>query len=874
MRRGQQKDHQRREAARHRRAADAIRLVEDGVTGRSTASATSPNRYVGRVGGLAVALGVGAVIAGLPVVAAADTGTGNTGKTTSSARSTNSSSATRSAHGGSARHASHSTPKPSTSVRGGRRSTTPGGPGHAQRAPIPSRVSDVIGSDTAATPAPSDPSEVSEGSASTPAIETGPPASPVEDAPQIATVAMPAMTPASPHAALSATGITPLDRLGGGGDPLAPIAAPLAWAAVATSRRELLDASTTTTPAASVTTGEPAADSSAATDAPLTADVPTEDRSFWNDSVAPALTDFIMTGIHYADLNPSAQAFADALVPVAVQLVGDWHFHDPINQTLAGLATDQSFFSLVAEQVGNGLTNVGVPGAAADVIGDAVAYWGQTALGDSGFQTGFDTLFQNLTVIPNGWDLADLLVNVAPESTYTLEDLAQQDIAQSVDAVGNYLPGFLSDPTVQAALATATTNAVHVLAGISSAPWADSASGAFVAFIGDQIDQRVTSALGGGPVAAGVATAVSTTVQDLLADPVAVDGLLAVAGSAVESLLGSEGVPAALADVVDQVASAVAAGTDPAAALRSALQVLQADSAFRAAVGAAAVSAWNSLVADSNLVSTLAASASTLIIEVAADPDVRTFIGELVGIKYGDAVVSWLADSEAVSEFAASAGSVVADFLDQPGVSAALSSAVNQIATDTLAGVDLTDAVQHALQSLQADPAIGAAWNGTASTMLALALSDADVRQVVAEGAQDAVTKLLSGDGLNNSPLVSAAGDVTKAAVDSLLANPATRNLISDIPVDLANGTAPSELVNTLVQDVIRSPALQVAFGSAVGQGLGALFGDNPIGFFVGKLAGAAATLLIGMASGTTLLFDGLNSLVGGAAAFELVPSA
>ncbi|WP_319434762.1 hypothetical protein [Mycobacterium sp. RTGN5] len=45
------------------------------------------NLYVGRVGALALALGVGGVIAALPAVATADTGSGNSGKATSSAAS-------------------------------------------------------------------------------------------------------------------------------------------------------------------------------------------------------------------------------------------------------------------------------------------------------------------------------------------------------------------------------------------------------------------------------------------------------------------------------------------------------------------------------------------------------------------------------------------------------------------------------------------------------------------------------------------------------------------------------------------------------------------------------------------------------------------
>ena len=57
-------------AGRHRIAVGALRLVEHGDGEWSLKPVTRPTHYVGRVGALAVALGVG----GMPAVAAADPG--------------------------------------------------------------------------------------------------------------------------------------------------------------------------------------------------------------------------------------------------------------------------------------------------------------------------------------------------------------------------------------------------------------------------------------------------------------------------------------------------------------------------------------------------------------------------------------------------------------------------------------------------------------------------------------------------------------------------------------------------------------------------------------------------------------------------------
>lgn len=74
--------------ARHRPSVGAIRLVKDQAGEWSLTPITKPTHYVGRVGALAVALGVGGMIMGLPALAAADPDPGSTDTSETSAAGT------------------------------------------------------------------------------------------------------------------------------------------------------------------------------------------------------------------------------------------------------------------------------------------------------------------------------------------------------------------------------------------------------------------------------------------------------------------------------------------------------------------------------------------------------------------------------------------------------------------------------------------------------------------------------------------------------------------------------------------------------------------------------------------------------------------
>lgn len=226
--------------------------------------------YVGRVGALAVALGVGTAILGCSAVVAADTGGSAGGESTQAGDGR----ATVKTRGGNRRSAPDTSSQDTPAVTAGRRAAGPrsglAAPGTAGRSPLPSVApasqspADLLGalltpggmsnlvqqtltsliSDLfAAVPADA----LVPDAAVTPEITAMPPAD------VVAAESAPVMT-AQPDA-MSVVDGSALDALGGGsGDP---VAATLAWAAVAASRQDPAAATPEVAPAATVTTGEP-----------------------------------------------------------------------------------------------------------------------------------------------------------------------------------------------------------------------------------------------------------------------------------------------------------------------------------------------------------------------------------------------------------------------------------------------------------------------------------------------------------------------------------------------------------------------------------------------------------------------------------------
>ena len=210
-----------------------------------------------------------------------------------------------------------------------------------------------------------------------------------------------------------------------------------------------------------------------------------------------------------------------------------------------------------------------------------------------------------------------------------------------------------------------------------------------------------------------------------------------------------------------------------------------------------------------------------------------------------------------MADLAAGLGAAIPSLLGRDGVGTSLADAVNQVADQVLDGADPAGALQSALTALQSNPAFTDAASATIRGAVPAILGIPGVRQVVSDSARLAVIGLLDQAGINLGVLNVAAGEVTRATLNSLLAAPAVWALISDVASDVVIGIPPNQLANNVIHAVVGDTDLQIAIGLALGQGVGSLFGDTAFGRAVGYVAGAAATLQIVLAAGIVGLFMG-----------------
>ncbi|MCV7177386.1 hypothetical protein [Mycolicibacterium sphagni] len=694
-------------------------------------------RYVGRVGALAVALGVGGLILALPAVASADTAGGDSGKATSSAGRP----APRNATGGRIAKPAAATPTGTLTV--------------ASRKPLAKVATD---------------------------------------------------------------------------DPSAPATEAVSWTALGVTRRERSGVAGS---ARLITTGASGTTSSAASLVPGASTAPAAAGATASPVLNTAVLGFIN---HYL---PGWNSIAGELAPIVADGIQDLISNGAISAEVQQLATNSTILQFISTKVSTAVTTyLGAPEAVSAVVGNAAANFVRNTLSNAGVQGALDVLAN--AVRPTEAQYTAITAGLATNNLEPLSDYLKSIVTGSSDELAT----FLSTPSVQAALASATSSAVVDLTSSAVIP----------TWLGDVVAGWVSDGLGGGAVAEGLGDALGNAVEGLLSNTKAMQGLGTVAGAAVTNLLSAPGVAAAVADAATAFGTQLLAGSNWVDALDVAWQGLVADSSFRAALGPAAGSAVYSLATNSDVVSALAAAASGLVSDVAGNPDVLAFLGEALGSTYGPTLVSTLSDPASAAQLAATVGSVVINFLGQAGVATALSTATDEVVSALLAGGDATDAVQSAVQALVNAPNVLAAFNATIPGALKGVLKAPAVQQVVSTVAQGVVAKLIDATPLSGSALAPAVSQVTKAAVDALVANPAAQNLISSLAGDILNGVPTGDLVDTVIQSVVNSPALQIALGQAVGQGFGALFGANPVGFAIGQLAGVAAALFFGFASGAAQL--------------------
>lgn len=746
------------DTGRHRLAPGAIRLVEDGAGGWSL-TPVRPTSHIGRVGALAVflgvgvSMGVGGAITGLPAVAVADTGAAeDTTAETATAQTATAHTATaqtataqtaadpgpaapgrksRGARAGSADITATDSPAPSSHGRTGRSSTTLAGtgahgaavsdrPGSAQRPVTPRPVAGVADARTHPTAdrASTNSFVVSQDSVSIPEVDSQvrTPAA-AESVAQITPAASssataPVMVAAISRGAVTGAGGNPRTWLGGNTDPLAPIAAPIAWAALAVSRRELFSTAIVAAPAASVATGEPAASGLAA--------------MLGQPGAAPALVaaakQFVLAmagggdiaaaldrGLASLDANPLFQNFSLNLLtadPAMPQAVGG-----AITAIVTGLAADSEVQAALGDRLAGYLTSalgndpvaVGIAGTVADAVVSLLADpAGGAGLG-SVAGTAVTVFLSQRGVVAAGADVVDQIAAV----------VAGGDPADALDTAWLTLR---ADPAIRDAVGVAVTEAVN-------AALTDSG---LVRALGATATVLVTG-LTANPAAWTfiddlVGPTYGTAIVGMLADPAASGRLAELAGQVVTGFLGAPGVVAALSNSANQITTAVLVGATTSGVLQSALASLQADPAISAALDGIVSTALRSILGESAVQETIGAvvrDAVVTLISGSADTSAlgSTALGSTAG-RAAEAAVDSLLANTAVQNLI---GDLAVEIAGGTPVNALTNAVIQAVISGPALQAAVGAAVGQAVGSLFGDNLVGVVVSqvvGTAATLL------------------------------------------------------------------------------------------------------------------------------------------------------------
>jgi len=736
-----------------------------------------PFRAVGLISTLSVALGVGSVLAAMPI-AGADT-TGSVGASDASSQTP----ATRDRAAG-------------TGPRAGR-SAHATAPGSTE---APARRNRLRPAESAVNP--------SSGGTSASAVATG--------ADRVAA----SLTVASPRGSLSAPGSVLLSLLNGGGNPGVPDAAPLSWAAVALTRRE-----STANAVAAVATGASAAASadpsvislvnqyrgvlegqvrsaiSSAALADVVAPLVANGAADWilNGTVGPELSalasnstvgayiagqtatqltnfgvpqqisravgtavahavqvtfgnpantaligavdtfigavpwvstpladtlkslvanDVTVAGIVRGQLNSAAvqnaatALLASAAVPSAIGTATTTAIRD--------LTADPAVRALISDQLGALIANITAGGSTPTAIGTAIGNAATGLLADSAFLDGLAatagtaaTTFLNQPGVPAALTggatqvLAALASGANADTALQaaiagLENSAQIRTAISA-TVGAAVADLLSKPAIPQAFGTAATSAIRDLA----------ADPALRAVLADQLAALLASTANLGPAGAALGD-----LGALLADPAVLNSLADIAGSTVTAFLTQPGLPAGLSAIAQQVATALLAGTDPAAVLAG----LQTNAQIQAAINATLPGFANAVLGIDQLRQAFSAATGALISSALGDPSLGgSGVGSLSGVAgtVTNAAVDSLLANPAVGTLISK---VAAGILGGTPASEALSAVVQSVLTDSALQIAVGTAIGQGVGALFGENIIGSVIGWVAGGIASLAI--------------------------------------------------------------------------------------------------------------------------------------------------------
>jgi len=754
-------------------------MIRAGAANWLSAPVTRPTHYVGRVGALAVALGIGGALAGMPA-AAADTGaetsdaaTGSSAGSSQSRADTARSPRTARRGGAPGGETPNAAPNAAVSTEGSRTGAAAGddsdagsGTGNRRNTRGSTRVGDpgTAAQRDAVTPVdlpeqgvpepagtgaqsatrasvdvPSAPAEASPAAAvETPAAL----ASQIEVAVSAAGADVPVMTAAVSQAGVAI--VDPLEWLAGRGGTDVPAAAPLVWAAAAVSRRELAAPAPAIAPAASVSLGQ------------------TEDPQTWlSDRIAgidflAGLPEVIRVG--FADAAAGwlgetfgASALADAASLIAV-LEGGFSgtaaiaaVGDAVAGWWDGADVADRISALAASAVDDFLSAPGVSEALA-VAAEAVA----TAASPAGALAGaVGTLLDSDAV-------RDAVGSAVSGVLNSLVSEADDIVGELGGTVAGWVAGLTGSEEIGAAVA-------GQLVGLATSVLPDAAG---IGPVADAVTQWWAGADFSGWLDGLDGTPLGSVASDLLTAPGVVEVLAAVAAQvadaadpvaalpgAFQTAFGADAVrdaiDATLSQALGDLAPVVASLTDWAGAvlpglldqpgLTGALTGIAGDFAFAVLTGAdpgdALSAAWGSLQSDPAVGTAVGAAVSAAVGALLGDAELlqtaSTVISGILGAVVDDA------------ELVASVAEALPGFLGQPGVADTLAGVAGEFAAALLTGADLGQAATAALGALQSDPGVQAALAAVMSGTVGGLLSNPEVVLYVRTAVSSVVTGLV-----------------------------------------------------------------------------------------------------------------------------------
>ena len=364
------------------------------------------------------------------------------------------------------------------------------------------------------------------------------------------------------------------------------------------------------------------------------------------------------------------------------------------------------------------------------------------------------------------------------------------------------------------------------------------------------------------------------------------------------TLLSQPGAVAAMESVNDQI-GALVGGSNPAGAAEAAWQALQADPAFRDAVGVAVTAALSAGLTNTGLVQALGTAVTDVVAGVAGDAALQAIVGQQVagylnaalagtpaaGITpdLSDVIVGLISNPAVTGALADVAGSVVVDFLSQPGIATAVAEIAGQSASALLAGADPEAALAAAWQGLQADSAFNPAVVATVANAVNAVLTDSGL--VAALGASTAVlvsavtadpsvwtfiTDLVGstyGDTIvaTLTDLAASGGlaDLASSAVTGFLGAPGVAAALSDIAGQITAavlGGAPlTDALQSALESLQADPALVAALDAIASDALRSILGESSVQEAVSAVARDVVTTLIGDSLGDS----GLDAAAG-----------